>query len=227
MPPSIKSRGLLKIATTLAVLAALLFSSAGSLRFGEAWLFLGLMALSWTFFFFSILKRDPQLVARRLQREETDSAQKFVQKTFMVILLSGFVLIGLDFRFGWSHSLSAVSSVLIWTAQFITLAAYCVVFWVMKTNTFAASTIRVESEQRVVSDGPYRFVRHPMYTGMAIAALAIPLALGSPVAEPLFALFVPLFVYRLLHEERTLRRGLSGYSEYCNQTRFRLVPWVW
>ena len=90
-----------------------------------------------------------------------------------------------------------------------------------------SSTIRVESEQRVVSDGPYRFVRHPMYTGMAIAVLAIPLALASYVAVPLLALLVPLLVYRLVHEERTLRRDLCGYSEYCNQISFRLVPWVW
>jgi protein-S-isoprenylcysteine O-methyltransferase Ste14 len=98
---------------------------------------------------------------------------------------------------------------------------------VMETNTFAASTIRVESQQAVVRDGPYRFVRHPMYTGMGFAALAIPLALGSYVAEPLFALLVPLLIYRLVHEEKTLRRDLRGYPEYCNQTSFRLVPWVW
>lgn len=225
--PNIKSAGLSKVVTNLAVLASLLFASAGSFRFWEAWLFLGLMGMSWTLFFFSFLKRDPQLLARRLQREETESAQKLVQKLFIAIVLPGFVLIGLDFRFGWSRSMNSVPAVLIWTAQFITLGAYLLVFWVMKTNTFAASTIRVESEQRVVSDGPYRFVRHPMYSGMAIAVLAIPLALGSYVAVPLFALLIPLLVYRLVHEERTLRRDLSGYSEYCNQTGFRLVPWVW
>jgi protein-S-isoprenylcysteine O-methyltransferase Ste14 len=224
---SIKSLGLSRLATSLAVVALLLFAPAGSFRFWEAWLFLGLMGMSWTFFFFSFLKTDPQLLARRLQREESEPAQKLFRKLFTVILLPGIVLIGLDFRFGWSRSMGAVPSFLVWTAQFGTLGAYCLVFWVMKTNTFAASTIRVESEQTVVSDGPYRFVRHPMYTGMAIAVLAIPLALASYVAVTLFALLVPLLVYRLVHEERTLRRDLRGYSEYCKQTRFRLVPWVW
>lgn len=170
LQPSIKSRGLAKMATSLAVLAWLLFAPAGSFRFWEAWLFLGLMGMSWTLFFSSFLKRDAQLLARRLQREETEPAQKLFQKFFIVILLAGFVLIGFDFRFGWSRSMSAVPPVLIWTAQLVTLGAYCLVFWVMKTNTFAGSTIRVESEQRVVSDGPYRFVRHPLYTGMAIAS---------------------------------------------------------
>jgi protein-S-isoprenylcysteine O-methyltransferase Ste14 len=215
------------MATSLAVVALLLFVPAGSFHFWEAWLFLGLMGTSWTLFFFRFLKRDPQLVARRLQREEAEPAQKLVQKLFKVILLPGFVLIGLDFRFGWSRSISVVPPILIWVAQFVTLGAYFLVFWVMETNTFAASTIRVESQQAVVRDGPYRFVRHPMYTGMGFAALAIPLALGSYVAEPLFALLVPLLIYRLVHEEKTLRRDLRGYPEYCNQTSFRLVPWVW
>jgi len=215
------------MATSLAVIALLLFVAAGSFRFWEAWLFLGMMGTSWTLFFFSFLKRNPQLLARRLQREETESTQKLFQKLFSALLFSGFVLIGLDFRFGWSRSMGAVPTVLIWTAQFVTLGAYCLVFWVMKTNTFAASTIRVESEQEVISVGPYRLVRHPMYSGMAIAALASPLALGSYVAAPLFALIIPLLVYRLVHEERTLCRDLRGYSEYCERTSFRLLPWVW
>jgi hypothetical protein len=75
--------------------------------------------------------------------------------------------------------------------------------------------------------GPYARVRHPMYTGMAVTALAIPLALGSYVTLPVFALMVPVLVYRLVHEEKTLRRNLPGYTEYCQRTRFRLVLWVW
>jgi len=113
------------MATSLAVLAFLLFVPAGSFRFWEAWLFLSLMGMSWTLFFFSFLKTDPQLLARRLQREETDPAQRLFQKLFMLILLPGFVLIGLDFRFGWSRSMSAAPPILIWTAQFVILGAYC------------------------------------------------------------------------------------------------------
>jgi protein-S-isoprenylcysteine O-methyltransferase Ste14 len=97
----------------------------------------------------------------------------------------------------------------------------------MKTNSFAASTIQVEAEQKVVDGGPYALVRHPMYTGMAVTTLAAALALGSYVALPVVALMVPLLIDRLIHEERTLRRDLPGYGEYCERTRFRLVPWMW
>ena len=101
------------------------------------------------------------------------------------------------------------------------------VFWALKTNSFAASTIRVESGQRVISTGPYRMVRHPMYLGVDLMALFTPLALGSYFALPAFALLIPMIVLRLLNEEKLLRQDLPGYSEYCLRTPFRLVPFVW
>jgi len=107
------------------------------------------------------------------------------------------------------------------------VAGYWLVFWVMKTNTFASSIIQVENQQTVIRSGPYEVVRHPMYTGMVVTVIGIPLALGSYVTLPVFALLVPLLAYRLIHEERMLRRDLSGYAEYCEHTRFRLVPRVW
>ena len=88
-------------------------------------------------------------------------------------------------------------------------------------------TIEVEAGQKVISSGPYALVRHPMYSGSLLIWLSAPLALGSYVAWPAFALLIPFYVYRLFNEERFLRRELPGYSEYCLRTRFRLVPYVW
>jgi protein-S-isoprenylcysteine O-methyltransferase Ste14 len=100
-------------------------------------------------------------------------------------------------------------------------------FWAWKSNSFAASTIRVEAEQRVISTGPYGIIRHPMYLGGNIWFLFTPLALGSYFALPVFALLVPLIVLRLLNEEKVLRQALPGYADYCLRTRFRLVPFLW
>ena len=100
-------------------------------------------------------------------------------------------------------------------------------YWVVKVNRFAARTIQVESAQTVISDGPYRRVRHPMYLGMCVMWLFTPLALGSYVTLPAFALLIPLLILRLLNEEKVLREELAGYTEYCGRTRFRLVPFVW
>lgn len=225
---SLRARAARRLGGTLAVYVLLVFIPAGSLRFWQAWLFLALTASFFVFFFGHLLKHDPQLLERRLQRRETEPEQKLFQKLFATILLSAFVLAGLDFRFGWSRTwLGPVPVALVLAAQGAVAAGYWLVFWVMKTNSFAASTIGVEAGQRVIDRGPYALVRHPMYTGMAITALAAPLALGSYVALPVFALIIPVLVYRLIHEERMLRENLPGYAEYCERTRFRLVPRVW
>lgn len=99
--------------------------------------------------------------------------------------------------------------------------------WVLKVNSFASRTIQVESGQKVISTGAYTLVRHPMYSGSVVILLFTPLALGSYIALPAFAMLVPFYVLRLLNEEKVLRQELPGYSEYCLRTRFRLVPFVW
>jgi protein-S-isoprenylcysteine O-methyltransferase Ste14 len=212
---------------TFLILACLLFLPAGSWRFWQAWLFLSLIAAFWSGFLLYFLKHDPKLLERRLQRHEPEREQKLFQKLFLLLLLPALMLSGLDFRFGWSRMLAPLPTLVIVAGQFVTVAGYYFVFWVMRTNTFAASTIQVEVGQHVIDRGPYEIVRHPMYLGMAIAFLGMPFALGSYVALPLFVFLVLLLVYRLIHEERALHRSLPGYSEFCERTRFRLVPWVW
>ena len=224
---SLKVRAVRRLVFALIAYAAILFVP-GSLRFWQGWLFLGLMAVFWIFFFLNFLKHDPKLLERRLQGKESDPRQKIFQKLFILIGASAFILAGLDFRFGWSRTwLRPVPLALVVVAQMVVVLGYWMVFWVMKTNTFASSTIRVEMEQTVIDRGPYSMVRHPMYSGMAVTVLAAPLALGSYVAWPVFALLVPVLVYRLIHEEKTLLCDLPGYADYCERTRFRLVPWIW
>lgn len=225
---SVMVRGVRRLVLTLMVLAALLLVPAGSLRYWQGMLYLGLMAGCWTFFFFALLKHDPQLLERRMEIKESTTEQRLFQKLMQVIFFSAFVLAGLDFRFGWSQSwLGPAPLWLVLVGQALTAASYWMVFWVMKTNSFAASTIRVEDGQPVIDRGPYAWVRHPMYFGMGLMMLASPLALGSYVALPVFALFLPLLVFRLVHEERFLRQALPGYTEYCGRIRFRLIPFLW
>jgi protein-S-isoprenylcysteine O-methyltransferase Ste14 len=225
---SVKERGLRQLALLLAVVSVLLFLPAGSLRYWQGWLFLSLMAGFWILFFIDLLKHDPKLLERRLQSEESAPEQRLFQKLLFVILLPAFVLAGFDFRFGWSQSrLHGLPVWLVMVGQATTVAAYWLVFSVMKTNSFAASTIRVEDGQPVISGGPYAIVRHPMYFGMALMVLGAPLALGSYVALPVFALFIPLLIFRLTHEEKFLRHALPGYADYCERIRFRLIPFLW
>jgi protein-S-isoprenylcysteine O-methyltransferase Ste14 len=225
---TLKTRALGRMITTLVILAATLYTSAGSWRFWQAWLFVGLMAGFWTYFLANLLAHSPALVERRLRRKEADPQQKLFQKIFAPITIAAFALTGLDFRFEWSRNwLRPVPFGFVLSADAAAVVGYCFVFWVMKTNAFASSTIQVESGQRVIESGPYALVRHPMYLGMITMALASPFALGSFIALPVFALVVPVLIYRLIHEEQTLRHDLAGYAEYCDRVRYRLVPRVW
>jgi protein-S-isoprenylcysteine O-methyltransferase Ste14 len=112
-------------------------------------------------------------------------------------------------------------------AVVITAIAWLLVFLVLRFNSFAAATIRVEAGQKVISDGPYRLVRHPMYSGFLLMMLAAPFALGSYVAVVPALLNIPLLLFRLRDEESVLRQELPGYTEYCGHTRFRLIPSVY
>ena len=100
-------------------------------------------------------------------------------------------------------------------------------FLVLKANRFAASVVQVEASQAVIDTGPYRFVRHPLYSVALFNWLCSPLALGSFVVIPVSFLIIPVLIYRLLNEEKILRRDLPGYVEYCQRTPYRLIPFVW
>ncbi len=216
-----------QLGRNIAFVAAVLFLSAGSLRFWQAWILLTLMSACWTTFLINLLGHDPGIVERRLNPKESEPAQRLFQVMFLLMVVLALVVSGLDFRFGWTRSLLPIRFYWVIVGQIGTVLGYWLVFWVMRTNTFASSTIQVEAEQGVISSGPYALVRHPMYLGMSLTAVSMPIGLGSFVALPVFALMIPLFIYRLVHEERTLRRLLEGYSEYCERTRYRLVPWIW
>jgi protein-S-isoprenylcysteine O-methyltransferase Ste14 len=222
---TLKARVIRHFTVGAVVYAALLFLPAGSLLFWQGWLYLvvtlGFLLPASLY----MVKRDPQLTERRMQVKEKEPKQMVFKTLLGLIGFSAIVLAGLDFRLGWTRAwLGPVPLAVVLVAQAAMLAGYYLGFWSMKVNTFAARTIQVEAGQTVISSGPYAIVRHPMYSGIALFALAAPLALGSCVAWLVFVWVIPLLALRLLDEENVLRRELAGYVEYCQRTRFRLMP---
>ncbi len=220
---SLKSKLALRFLLGLVVVGALLFIPAGSLRFWQGWAYLVIWLVPSLLACAYFYKRDPELIERRLQRKEKVHEQKLIMKFVYVTYVAAFLLPGFDHRFGWSHPPLWLTIL----SQAFVLGGWLMVFWALKANSFAAATIRVEPDQKVISSGPYRIVRHPMYLGASVMFLFVPLALGSYFALPAFALLIPLIVLRLLNEEKVLRQELPGYAEYCVHTRFRLVPFIW
>ncbi len=210
------------------VLVGVLFVPAGTLKFWPGWAFTLVNLISSFLFCIYFYKHDPQLLERRLLTREKVNTQKRVMGLVKILYVVVCTLPGFDFRFGWTSRL--IGPMPLWLmlpALLLVPLCYYIFFMVMKTNPFAASIIQVEAGQTIADTGPYHLVRHPLYAASTILWFAMPLALGSLVALPAFILLVPLFILRLLNEEKILRRDLPGYAEYCQRTRHRLIPFVW
>lgn len=225
---SLGLRLILRFAFGLLFVGAVLFVPAGTWRFWQGWALLAVIFPVLASVFVYLYKYDRPLLESRLRGREKIREQKhlirFLQPLFFVAML----LPGLDYRLGWSRQwLGAEPAWLCLIFDGVMLAGLLFVFWVLRVNSFASRTIEIQAGQRVISSGPYALVRHPMYLASIVMLLSVPLALGSYVTLPAFALVTPIYVYRLLNEEKFLHRELPGYSEYCDRTRFRLVPYVW
>jgi protein-S-isoprenylcysteine O-methyltransferase Ste14 len=214
------------VARFQAVLAVLIFLPAWSVRFFEGWLYWLVFfacALALTLYF---LKHDPGLIASRLKvgpRAEREASQKKIQAAGSVALCSMYITAGLDHRFQWS----AVPLQVALGADVLVGLGYLLIFFVFKANSHASSIIEVKPDQQVISTGPYRWVRHPMYAGVILFVLASPLALGSLWALICAALLCFAMAVRLLAEERFLAINLPGYAAYRATTRYRLIPGIW
>ena len=158
-----------------------------------------------------------------LQKKEKEATQKGVVAFSAIIFLAGFVLAGLDFRFGWSSVPKAV--VIIASALF--LLSYILYAEVMRENAYLSRTVKVEDDQKVIDTGLYGIVRHPMYFATVIMFLAIPLVLDSWIGFIVFLVYPFLMVKRIKNEEIVLEEGLEGYREYKNKVKYRMIPFVW
>jgi protein-S-isoprenylcysteine O-methyltransferase Ste14 len=219
-------RGVLANLITLAILLACLLIPAGTLHYWQAWLFLAVFELCAQALGIYFLVHDRKLVERRMTigpAAEQRPAQKFISALFILGFAGLVVLPAFDHRFGWSP----VAPILSIIANAMIVLSFLVFFVVMKSNSYAASTIRVEEGQSVVSTGLYAHVRHPMYSGAVLLLAAVPLALGSWLSVLLVVPFFPVLVWRLHDEEIFLRENLPGYAEYMQRVRYRLVPRLW
>lgn len=212
--------------TFLIFLLAVLFGPAGTFRYWQAWLFLAVFIACSIGLGLYFARTDPALIERRMQAgpaAEREPTQRIIIALLFAGLLAMLVLSAFDRRRHWSD----VPVWLTLVADLGIVASFVIFFYVMKQNSYAAATVRVEGAQTVISTGLYGIVRHPMYAGTLPLMIAIPLALGSFWALLLVIPLVPVLAWRLLDEERVLRRDLAGYAAYCERVRYRLVPGIW
>lgn len=217
------ANALTKFFCGLILVGILIFLPAGTLEYAKGWLFMGLLFAPMLIAGFVMLFKSPDLLAKRLDAKEKQAAQKGVLALSGLMFFVGFVVAGLDFRFGWSKMPVAVTAI----ASVLFLLAYAVYAEVLRENAYLSRTVKVEQGQQVVDTGLYGIVRHPMYMATILLFLMIPVVLGSWYALIVFAVYPALIVVRLKDEEALLTRELSGYAEYKKKVRYRLIPHIW
>lgn len=214
---------LVKFACGFLLVGLLIFLPAGTLAYTYGWLFAGLLFVPMLIAGFVMLYKSPAFLKKRLDAKEKQGAQKGVVAFSGLMFIAGFVVAGLDFRFGWS----AMPTWVVITASVLFLIAYVLYAEVMRENAYLSRTIQVEEGQRVVDTGLYGIVRHPMYAVTILLFLMIPLVLGSWYALIAFGFYPAIIIVRLKNEEDLLIRELPGYAEYRQKVKYRIIPFIW
>ena len=214
---------LTKFSCGLLMVGLLIFLPAGTLSYTYGWLLIGLLFGPMLIAGFVMLAKSPDFLKKRWDAKEKQGTQKGVVAFSGLMFIAGFVVAGLDFRFGWSRMPTWV----VITASVLFLAAYGLYAEVMRENAYLSRTVKVEEGQTVVDTGLYGIVRHPMYMATLLLFLSIPVVLGSWYALIVFAFYPAIIITRLKDEEALLEKELTGYKEYQKKVKYRLIPYIW
>ena len=221
-----KQKALAGLGWLTIILGLSLFIPAGTLDFWQAWVYLFIFSGSSLAITLFLMKRDMELLKRRLKggaTAEKEKSQKIIQSFARFIFIGVLLTPGFDHRFKWSH----VPVFLVIAGEIFVALGFFIVFLVFRENSYTSAIIEIAENQKVISKGPYAVVRHPMYSGALLLLLFTPFALASFWDLPFVVLIFIVIIWRLLDEEKFLSKNLSGYSAYCQKTRFRLVPMIW
>ena len=214
------------LAILLLVMASLVFAAAGTLRYWQAWTFLVVYFAASLAISFYLIRKDPALLARRMSGgpfAEKEPVQRLIMSITSLGFIGLLVFPAVDHRLGWSD-LPGWAAI---AGDVIMLLGWLGIYFVFRENSFASATIESSADQRVISTGPYAWVRHPMYAAALVLLLGIPLALGSIWGVLIVLALVPVLIWRLMDEERFLVNHLPGYREYQGRVRYRLLPLIW
>lgn len=212
-----------KIILGIALVSALIFIPAGTFSFANGWVLTILLFVPMMIAGIVLMRKNPELLKRRLNAKETQKEQRLVVALSALMFISGFLVAGLDFRFGWSDLPNAV----VWSAVAVFLLGYLLYAEVIRENAYLSRTIEVQENQSLIDTGLYAFVRHPMYTATILLFLPMPLILGSLWAFLIFLLYPFIIARRIKFEEEFLEKKLVGYREYKQKVKYRLIPFLW
>ena len=205
------------------LVGVLLFWPAGTLSFFNGWLFMSVLFIPMFFAGIVMMFKNPGLLKSRLNAKEKQREQSLVVKLSGLMFLAGFIVAGLGVRFNW-YALPT-PAVIVGTVLFI--VAYIIYAEVLRENTYLSRTIEVQENQKVIDTGLYGIVRHPMYSATLLLFLSMPIVLGSVYSFLIFLVYPFIIAKRIKAEEEFLEKELSGYREYKQKVKYRLIPFIW
>ena len=207
----------------VAVIALLLFLPAGSFRYWQGWLLMGILFVPMFVAGLVMMARNPELLRKRLNAKEEEKEQKTVVKLSGLLFIAAFVTSGLNWRYGWC----VLPDWAVWVSAGLFIFCYLLYAEVLRENTYLSRTIEVQENQKVIDTGLYGIVRHPMYMATTVLFLTMPLVLASPLSFLIMLLYLPLIAKRIKNEESVLEEGLDGYREYNQRVKYKVIPFVW
>ena len=216
-------QALVKFFLGVVVMGALLFVPAGSSRYWQGWLLMGILFVPMFIAGLVLMAKNPELLRKRLNAKEEEKEQKTVVALSGLLFIVAFVVSGLNWRFRWC----ILPDWAVWVAAGLFLASYVLYAEVLRENTYLSRTIEVQEGQKVIDTGLYGVVRHPMYMATTVLFLVMPLVLASPVSFLIMLLYIPVIAKRIRNEESVLEAGLPGYKEYKQRVKYRLLPFIW
>ena len=201
----------------------LIFLPAGTFSYFNGWLFMGILFIPMFFAGIVMMFTNPDLLKKRLNAKEKQEEQSIVIKLSGCMFLAGFMIAGFGVRFGWYMLPDKVAIVF----AVVFLLAYILYAEVLRENTYLSRTIEVQENQKVIDTGLYGIVRHPMYSVTLLLFLSMPLVLGSIYSFLVFLAYPFIIAKRIEGEEKFLESELSGYYEYKQKVKYRLLPFIW
>lgn len=212
-----------KLIMGIILVGILIFLPAGTFVYSNGWLFLIILFVPMFVAGCIMMIKNPELLKKRLNAKEKQKQQSKVIAYSGLMFVAGFVIAGLDHRFGWSR----VTDVVVMISAFIFLGAYLLYGEVIRENEYLSRIIRVQKDQKVIDKGLYAVVRHPMYTSTLFLFLSIPLILGSWWSFFVFLSYPFIISERIRYEEEFLKKELDGYIEYTKKVKYKMIPYIW
>ena len=223
MKTSLFAQAILKFSLGVVLVGLLLFLPSGTFAYPGGWRLMIILFVPMFLAGLVMLAKSPELLEKRLNAKEKEREQDLVVKFSGLMFIAGFVVAGLDFRFGWLPLPDWIS----WVAMGLFLLAYLLYAEVLRENAYLSRTIEVQEGQKVVDTGLYGIVRHPMYAATLLLFLVMPLVLGSAIALLVFLAYPLIIAKRIRNEEQVLAKGLDGYTAYMEKVKYRLIPFIW